>query len=194
MNTNEILEEYTMIFHDSHQDTIQIKEWIAIQLSLHKRKESVSQWLSDMKINFDLYKRLSDLSEAEWIGLQYLTASLNDPCVIYDSYDRYTVEEVMAINRIVKRIADQKAIQILSDDNRILYSESTSVGYIKISLSCRGFKAQKYLRMADIYQEGDQVFCYFENREKALRFLNKCLSQEDVYYVEMRTCYEKACI
>lgn len=191
MNNIMTSENRFTIHHDPVNEKIKVKDWLDIQLALHKRKDSVAQWLDELGISVDLLKRLCDLSDSEWVGLQILVASLDTPCVIYDAYDRYTMEEIFLINRILKKVLKQKEIQIFVADKRLLYSKPSIESLIKVSLSCRNFMTEKYKQFNDIHQEGDHLIAYFDKREKAVRFMIKCLNHEDIYYLEMMECSEK---
>ena len=168
-------EEAIEIIHKPLEFKMNVKCWLEIQLALCKRKESVEQWLDEMDCSFQLYKKVCDLNEIELIELQILCASLKTPCVIVDDYDRYTMEEIMRINRILKKIAAKKEVKVIAEDERIIYQQSDKVPLVKISMSCKNFEAQKYMKFAEVLQEGDNLICYFE----------------EVYYVKMENCNDK---
>ena len=144
-----------------------------------------------MKISLDIYKTLNELKHEEWVILQYLRASLEEDCVIYDDYLRYSMEEIMRINRILKKLIRCRPVRILASDRRLLYNEIGSAAYFKVTLSGCDINAGKYSRIADVVQEGENLISYFESKERALRFIIKCLNQEDIRYFEMCECDEK---
>lgn len=191
MNEKVISGRKIKVLHEPITDSIRVKDWIDIQLSLHKRKEDAIKWLSDLKISLDIYKNLNELKHEEWVILQYLRASLEENGVIYDDYLRYSMEEIMRINRALKKLIRCRPVRILASDRRLLYNEICPAAYFKVTLSGCNINSEKYSRIADVVQEGENLISYFESKERASRFIIKCLNQEDIRYLEMSECDEK---
>lgn len=185
-------EKIVEIIHKRIECKMRVKQWLEIQLILHKRKDSVQQWLDTAENSVDLYKKMCDLNDIEWIELQYFCVSLKKSCVIIDDYARYTMEEIMRINRILKKISNTTYIRVRSKDKRILFQDSTNLFRYKISMSCKNFEVQKYIKLVDILQEGENLICYFDDRKKAMKFLTKCMNNEEIYYLKMEPSYDQS--
>lgn len=174
-----------MINHAFIKERFTVKDWIDIHLQLHGQQSDAEAWICEFGFKVDLYAEMRKLREIEQIELQYMIAAMNSRCVVEDHCKNYRMEEIIRINRILKKIAAKKEVAVLGEDVRLLFNQAQrKPGYV-VALSCAHFNTELANGSEDFSAEDGNVICTFKNRKKAVDFVHRCLKKEHVSYLEM---------